>query len=132
MRLRYEQAPDVAQLLLRIVERLGFSHIPRARLCCFRSHGSKTRYVVARVHSLPRIWQQALGLQAHYAVEVLAERFDPLPTEEKEKILIHELLHIPRGFGGGFRYHRGWVTKRRVELLHQVLKESYEDKAVGV
>lgn len=81
---------------------------------------------MARLHSLPRIWQQALGLQAYYAVEVLAEKYDSLSTEEKEKILIHELLHIPKSFGGGFRHHRGWVTRRRVELLHLTLKRSSE------
>jgi predicted metallopeptidase len=123
MRLRYEDAPDVAQLLSKIMEKLNFSHIPRDRVLCFRSHGSKTRYVVARVHSLPRIWQQGLEVQAHYAVEVLAEKYDRLPTEEKEKILIHELLHIPRGFGGGFRHHRGWVTRRRIESLHLVFRQ---------
>lgn len=126
MRLKYEQAPDVAQLLSRIVEKLNFSHVQIERLCCFRSHGSTTRYVVARVHSLPRIWQQALGVKAHYAIEVLAERYDPLSAVEKEKILIHELLHIPKTFGGGFRHHRGWVTRRRIESLHRALQESYE------
>lgn len=126
MRLRYEPTPDVDQLLSGIIEKLNFSHIPRNRVRCFRSHGSKTRYVVARLHSLPRIWQQALGLQAYYAVEVLAEKYDSLSTEEKEKILIHELLHIPKSFGGGFRHHRGWVTRRRVELLHLTLKRSSE------
>ena len=124
MRLRYEEAPDVAQLLSMIIEKLDFSHIPTGRVCCYRSHGSKTRYVVARVHSLPRIWQQALKVQAQYAVEVLAERYDRLPTEEREKILIHELLHIPKTFGGGFRHHRGWVTRRRVESLHLVFRQS--------
>jgi len=126
MRLKYEQAPDVAQLLSRIVEKLNFSHVQIERLRCFRSHGSTTRYVVARVHSLPRIWQQALGVKAHYAIEVLAERYDPLSVVEKEKILIHELLHIPKTFGGGFRHHRGWVTRRRIESLHRALQESYE------
>ena len=124
MRLTYELAPDVAQLLSRIIEKLSLSHIQLDRLFCFRSHGSKTRYVVARVHALPRIWQQALGIKAHYAVEVLAEKYDPLSVEEKERILIHELLHIPKSFGGGFRHHRGWVTKRRIESLHRVLRES--------
>jgi predicted metallopeptidase len=127
MRLTYEQAPDVAQLLSRIIEKLDFSHIQLERLCCFRSHGSTTRYVVARVHALPRIWQQALGIKAHYAIEVLAEKYDPLSVHDKERILIHELLHIPKSFGGGFRHHRGWVTKRRIESLHRTLRESSEN-----
>jgi predicted metallopeptidase len=80
--------------------------------------------VIARIHSLPRIWQQALSEPAYYAIEVLAEQYDSLSLDEKEKTLIHELLHIPNSFGGGFRHHKNWVTRRRVEMLHKALKES--------
>jgi predicted metallopeptidase len=56
-------------------------------------------------------------------VEVLSEHYDSLPEDEKEKTLIHELLHIPNSFGGGFRHHKNWVTLRRVEALYRQLKE---------
>jgi predicted metallopeptidase len=124
MRFRYERAVDVSELLSRIIDKLGFSHIPKSRVYCYRSHGSKACNTIARVHSLPRIWQQALSEPAYYALEVLAEQYDPLPLEEKEKTLIHELLHIPNSFGGGFRHHKNWVTRRRVELLYEALRES--------
>jgi predicted metallopeptidase len=123
MSFRYERAPDVQRQLSLIIEKLGFSHIPKNRVYCYRSYGSKSRYVIARVHSLPKIWQQALSEPAYYAVEVLAEQYDSLPNDEKEKTLIHELLHIPKSFGGGFRHHKDWVTKRRVESLHRTLRE---------
>jgi len=111
-------------MLSEIIEKLGLTHIPKNRVYCYRSHGSKARNVIARVHSLPRIWQQALSEPVYYAVEVLADQFDSLPLDEKEKALIHELLHIPKSFGGGFRHHKNWVTRRRVEALHAKLKES--------
>lgn len=57
-------------------------------------------------------------MKSHYAIEVISERFDDLPAAEQEKVLIHELLHIPKSFGGGFRHHKDWVTKRRVDQLH--------------
>ena len=119
MPFRYERAPDVSELVINIIEKLGFLHIPKSRVYCYRSHGSKAHNVIARIHSLPRIWQQALSEPAYYAVEVLSEQYDPLPLEEKEKTLIHELLHIPNSFGGGFRHHKNWVTRKRVEALHQ-------------
>lgn len=122
MQFRYERAPDVSEMLVKIVDKLGFTHIPKNRVYCYRSYGSKAGNVIARVHSLPRIWQQALSEPAYYAVEVLSEQYDSLPHEEKEKTLIHELLHIPKTFGGGFRYHKDWVTKRRVDELHRTLK----------
>ena len=124
MRFRYERAPDVSELLFRIVDALGFTHVPKTRVYCYRSYGSKASGTIARVHSLPKIWQQALSEPAYYAVEVLAEQYDPLPTDEKEKTLIHELLHIPRSFGGGFRHHKDWVTNRRVDELHRALRRS--------
>ena len=124
MAFSYERAPDVSELLGGIIDKLGFTHIPKNRVYCYRSHGSKATNVIARVHSLPRIWQQALSEPAYYAVEVLAEQYDSLPMDEKEKTLIHELLHIPRAFGGGFRYHKNWVTQRRVESLYRVLNDS--------
>jgi predicted metallopeptidase len=124
MRFRYERAPDVSELLWRIIDKLEFEHIPRNRVYCYRSYGSKSQNTIARVHSLPRLWQQALSEPAYYAVEVLAEQYDALPLQEKEKTLIHELLHIPRSFGGGFRHHKNWVTRRRVDSLYETLRES--------
>ena len=124
MQFRYERAPDVSEMLVKIVDKLAFTHIPKNRVYCYRSYGSKAGNVIARVHSLPRIWQQALSEPAYYAVEVLSEQYDSLPYEEKEKTLIHELLHIPKSFGGGFRHHKDWVTKRRVDQLHRALREN--------
>jgi predicted metallopeptidase len=123
MHFRYERAPDVSELLWRIIDKLGFAHIPKNRVYCYRSYGSKSRNTIARVHSLPKIWQQALSEPAYYAVEVLAEQYDALSLPEKQKTLIHELLHIPQSFGGGFRHHKNWVTRRRVESLYEALRE---------
>jgi predicted metallopeptidase len=35
--------------------------------------------------------------------------------------LIHELLHIPKGFSGGFRPHKGYVDRVTVEHLYRIL-----------
>jgi predicted metallopeptidase len=122
MPFRYERAPDVTELVIKIIEKLGLIHIPKTRVYCYRSHGSKAHHVIARIHSLPKIWQHALSEPVYYAVEVLSEQYDPLPVDEKEKTLIHELLHIPNSFGGGFRHHKNWVTRKRVEALHERFK----------
>ena len=124
MPFRYERAPDVAEVVSFIIDKLTFAHIPKHRVYCYRSYGSKARNVIARIHSLPKIWQQALSEPAYYAVEVLSEQYDSLSEDEKEKTLIHELLHIPNSFGGGFRHHKNWVTRRRVEALYRQLKDS--------
>ena len=121
MPIKYFPASDVKSLTDRLVEELGFAHIPKDRVICMRSVGSKSRGTIARVHSFPRVWQRGLAMKSHYAIEIISEHFDDLSPAEQEKVIIHELLHIPRSFGGGFRHHKDWVTRRRVDRLHAAL-----------
>ena len=44
--------------------------------------------------------------------------------EEKIKTIIHELMHIPKCFGGGFRQHKPYVTRRKVEKVFKEYKKS--------
>jgi len=60
-----------------ILRKVDFPHIDGKRIVCFRSHGSKSR-AIARIWSLPRIWQMALKLEAHYCIEVISHRYDKL------------------------------------------------------
>lgn len=123
MQIRYYQAPDVKELVELIVVELGFVHINLNCIYCFRSTGSKSTRIIARIHSLEKLWQKALNKNSSYLIEVISERYDRLSAEKKEKVLIHELLHIPKGFAGGFRPHKGHITKHKVESLHNRFKE---------
>ena len=114
--MRYEIAHDVRMLAEDIVEKLGMDHIDLSRVIFIRSRGSSARYVVARCHGLGRIWQKALGMKPHYIIEVVAEKFDRLSYEEKVETIIHELMHIPKSFGGGFRHH-DWVNGKNVRKM---------------
>lgn len=116
-------APELKSELQRIIVSLGFNHIKGENLVPFRSYGSKSR-AIARIWSLPRIWQMALNAEAHYCIEVVSERFDRLSKEDKEKVLIHELLHIPKNFSGSLLPHkqRGKrIDRRTVDKLHAYL-----------
>ncbi len=95
----------------------------RARVYCYRSKGSKSEGTVARIHALGKVWQEALRRPPAYVIEVISERYDSLSDEEKEKTLIHELLHIPKGFSGGFRPHKGYIDRKQIEKLHRTLLE---------
>ena len=119
MSIRYYDAYDVKELVERIVHKLGFVHIELSCIYCFRSTGSKSRRTVARIHSLGKLWQKALNKHSAYLIEVISERYDRLSREDKEKVIIHELLHIPTGFAGGFRPHKGHITKHKIETLYQ-------------
>lgn len=123
MVIKYYSAPDVKSQVDMIVLDLNLSHIAAEKVICCRSRGSKAKRTLARIHALPRVWQRGLGLQTHYLIEVLSERFDKLDDEEKAKTLIHELLHIPKSFGGGFKHHGKDVNQRRVEALYKMLEE---------
>ena len=121
MKIRYAEAPDIKQLVERIVAELDFNHINLGEVHCFRSFGSKSKRTLARVHALGKLWQKALGTRPNYIIEVISERYDSLSQTEKEKILIHELLHIPKGFAGGFRPHKGYITRKRIDNLYEKL-----------
>lgn len=66
--------------------------------------------------------QKAIGINAVYALEFLSERFDKLDEEEQIKVIIHELMHIPKTFGGGFKHHNV-VTEKNVNLHYKTYKE---------
>lgn len=102
-----------------IVSRLGLAHIDISRVICVRSRGSRSRNVLARIHTLPRIMQEAFTIRPHYLIEIISENFDRLSEEEKTKTLIHELLHIPKSFAGGFRHHRTHVNRKAVEKAYK-------------
>lgn len=102
--MKYEYAPDIQEIAEEI-SRLLFPHVKLDRVKCFRSYGSKSKRTIARCHTIGKLMQKAIGTEAHYALEFLSERFDKLDKEEQIKVIIHELMHIPKSFGGGFRHH---------------------------
>jgi predicted metallopeptidase len=119
--LKYMEALDVKMLADEIADCLDLFHVVPQFVYCYRSKGSKSKRTIARIHGLGKLWQEALRRPPSYVIEVISERYDALSEADKEKTLIHELLHIPKGFSGGFRSHKGYVDRRRVERLHQVL-----------
>jgi len=122
MGIKYYEAPDVKWLVDAIVMKLGFNHVDCGNVYCFRSRGSKSRRTVARVHGLGRLWQQAMKTEPKYVIEVVSERYDRLSQKDKERVIIHELLHIPRGFSGGFRPHKGYINKKTIDKLHEAFR----------
>ncbi len=122
MSIKYYEAPDVKKLADTIITELKFTHINPEHIYCFRSRGSKSKRTIARIHSLEKLWQKALKTHPRYLIEIIAERYDRLSQAEQEKVLIHELLHIPKNFSGGFRPHKGYIDKKVISKLHLALK----------
>jgi predicted metallopeptidase len=105
-KLEWEEAKDVKEEITNIVETLGLTHIVNSRIYCYRTQGSKAR-AYARTWMMPKIFQHALGIEPAYVIEVLSKYYDKLSNDEKSKVLIHELLHIPKNFSGALLSHKG-------------------------
>jgi len=115
--MRYEIAEELKEKACEIIKKLNLNYINTDDIVCIKSYGSKSR-AIARCHSLGKIMQKALRRKAFYVLEFISERFDKLEDKEKIKIIIHELLHIPKCFGGGFKHHN-FVTEQKVNKLYQ-------------
>jgi predicted metallopeptidase len=123
MPIEYSEAPDVKKLADEITECLDFHHVVPQFVFCFRSKGSTSERIIARIHGLGKIWQEALNLPPSYVIEVISERYDKLGAIDREKTIIHELLHIPHCFAGGFRPHKGYIDRKTVEQLYITLQK---------
>ena len=117
MGIKYYQAEDVKVEALDIVKTLNWNHIDFGHLGFLRSKGSTARGTIARCHALGKAMQMAMGRpKGFYLIEVISERFDKLPKIEQTKTIIHELMHIPKTFGGGFIHHDK-VHERNVRIV---------------
>ena len=102
-----------------MAQELGFAHIVSGRVYCILSQGSKTKRTIARIHGLPKALQVGAGLSPLYVIELVSEKFLRQSPEDRLRTLIHELMHVPHNFGGGFRHHKHYVSHRQVEEMYQ-------------
>ena len=116
MGIKYQIAEDLQEAVNEIAEML-FPHVRVNDVVCLRSFGSSARGTIARCHALGKAMQLALGRKGFYLIEVISERFDKMSEMDRMKTLIHELMHIPKTFGGGFKFHNV-VNDRNVDLMY--------------
>jgi predicted metallopeptidase len=117
-----EHAADVYNDLKDILARISMPHVDIKRVVAFRPTGSSSR-ARARIWSFPKIWQQALNLPPHYVIEVLSEKYDNLSVDDKKRVLIHELLHIPKNFSGSLRPHKAHQWRLDNRMVEKYFKE---------
>ncbi len=98
-----------------------FPHVDVSRIKCFRSYGSASRRTIARCHTIGKLMQMTIGVKAHYGIEFISEKFDKLSEDDKTKVIIHELMHIPKSFGGGFKHH-DYVCDKNIDKFHKQYK----------
>ncbi len=106
------------------MEKTGLGYINPRKIICYRSFETSTR-ARARIWAFPKIWQDALKVEPHYIIEVISEKFDRLNQSEKDRTLIHELLHIPKNFSGALLPHRTKgraINSRVIDYLYARLE----------
>ena len=127
--MNFQKADDVKQAVVKITKKLKLSHIKKGNILCYRSLNSRSK-AIARIWSLPRLWQDALNLSPYYIIEVLSEKFDRLNSQQKTKVLIHELLHIPKTFSGALLPHRTGTFRLDQRIVNKMYREyKKQDKA---
>jgi len=104
-RIDWKPASDVEKRVSGLVASAEIDWVDLARIKCFRSERAQTR-AIARIWGLPRIWQIALNEGPHYVIEVISEKFDKLNAREQDRVLLHEIAHIPKNFSGALLPHR--------------------------
>ena len=117
--MKYRFSPEWTKKTREIAALLELNHIPSERISVIESSGSSTRRTIARIHGLAKVMK--LGMQqekAFYTIELISEKFNKQPESEKIKTIIHELLHIPENFGGGFRHHKPYVNHKTVDYAY--------------
>jgi predicted metallopeptidase len=121
----WQKAEDIDKDVADIVKSVNLAHIKLNRIYCYRTKGSKTK-AYARTWSFPKIFQQVLNTEPAYVIEVLSQHFDNLDDDKKKKVLIHELLHIPKNFSGALLPHRS--RSRNIHTLANQLFKEYKKK----
>lgn len=100
----WQNAPDIKKRVVYLIKTLEIKNFPTSRIICFRSTNAHTR-AYARIWGLSRVWQLALKLEPAYVLEVISEKFDKLDGHNKDRILLHEIAHIPMNFSGALAPH---------------------------
>jgi predicted metallopeptidase len=124
MPIKYFEAPEIKEQVDQLAMECEFYHVKPQLVFCVRSKGSKAKRTIARIHGLGKIWQGVLKQPPTYTIEVISEIFDKISPEDRERVLIHELMHIPGGFSGGFRPHKGYVERKNVDTVYKKLLQT--------
>ncbi|MEK7521763.1 MAG: putative metallopeptidase [Patescibacteria group bacterium] len=120
--LEWSRSAYVSARVRHLIRACDLHFIRDSRVFCYESTGAKTR-AYARIWGLNRIWQTTLEAEPAYILEVISEKFNKLSDRDKDHVLIHELLHIPKNFSGALVPHKrkGGVNERRVKELYGML-----------
>lgn len=125
----YGEAPDIQKRALKLIEELHLDYLLGERLFFYRSTGSKAR-AYARTWGLPKLWQDALKIEPAYVIEVISKYFDKLSARDQDKVLLHEISHIPKNFSGALVPHTHRRKGSFKDKLDTLVKRYLEDNNI--
>lgn len=125
-KIEWDDAFDIGLKIKKLIADLEIDWVDPEVIYTFRSQNANTR-AVARIWGLSKIWQQALDRGPAYIIEVISERFDQLPPSEQDKVLLHEITHIPRNFSGALLPHKKRGAGSFHDRLHEIIAR-YEER----
>lgn len=121
-RIRYQRSPEAEEAVRRLVDALNLSHIRVDRVYVAVSRGSRTS-ALARIWGIPAPFTRLGVCEPAYVIELVHENLRGADCEELVAVVVHELLHIPRGFSGGLRAHGEWSRWGNIMRLVRGLPE---------
>ena|SRR5258708_3020141 len=119
------EAEEIKQDVTHILSVIALPYIELDKISCYRTTGS-TSHSYARIWAFPKIFQKALHIEPHYVIEIISKYYDKLDKDGQKKVLIHELLHIPKNFSGALVPHNTKsrsITKMTSELFKEYKKK---------
>ncbi len=111
---------DTKKRVVNLIDALNLKWLQKSRIFCFRSENANTR-AIARIWGFSHIWQKALRQSPAYIIEVISERYDGLDDKEKDKVLLHEITHIPKNFSGSLMPHIRRGKRNFHDKVHELI-----------
>lgn len=118
------KSSEISDRIYKMISILNLTYIHADRIFCFVSTGSAGN-ATARIWGFNSIWQQALNQKPAYCLEVINEKFSKLSRENQDRVLLHELLHIPSNFSGALLAHRNH-RRRTFRQYHDEVEQLYK------
>lgn len=126
-RVSWKLAPDIKKRSHELIVQFDLDWIRFDRVFFYRSIDSKAK-AYARTWGLPKLWQRSLKVEPSYMIEVLSEHFDKLNEMEQDKIILHELSHIPKTFSGALLPHTKHTKGSFHEKLDTLIRDYHKQK----
>lgn len=111
----FSKSSKISSRVQKLIREYSLTYIGGKKIFCLESTGSRSR-AYARMWGLSRIWQEILKTPPAYILEV-THRFANLSPNQQDKVLLHELAHIPKNFSGALLGHNG--LNKRVRQMSQ-------------